>query len=122
MKKGFIIGIVCLLIVAVVIGIFFIKNNQGSNKADTNDDHPIVGQWKYNSYSSDYIYTFYNNGTGVYNAAGQVMTFTYTVYGDNISILYTGNTAPFETVYSINGDTLNIKDSFGNDTLYNKVK
>ena len=45
---------------------------------------------------------------------------TYTADGNKLSILYTGNTAPFETEYSINGDTLNVKDSLGNDTLYTK--
>ena len=36
------------------------------------------------------------------------------------AILYDGNTAPFETTFSIDGKKLNIKDSFGNDTIYTK--
>ena len=80
----------------------------------------IVGKWKYDG--ADYTYTFNDDGTGDYDAFGTKMEFTYTIDGDKISILYTGNTAPFETTYSIDGDTLNIVDSFGGDTLYKKVK
>ena len=44
------------------------------------------------------------------------MKFTYTDDGSNLSILYDGNTAPFESTYTIDGSKLNIKDSFGSDT------
>ena len=50
------------------------------------------------------------------------MKCTYETDGDKISIMYEGNTVPFETTYSIDGDTLNVKDSFGEDTLYKKQK
>ena len=78
----------------------------------------IVGSWKYDS--GDYVYTFNEDGTGSYNVYGNDMLFTYTTEESKLSILYNGNTAPFETEYSINGKTLNIKDSFGNDTLYTR--
>ena len=48
------------------------------------------------------------------------MEFTYTTEGDKISILYKGNTAPFETTFTIEGNKLNMKDSFGKDTIYKK--
>ena len=82
----------------------------------------IVGSWKNSDYGSDYIYTFKADGTGKYDAAGTVMEFTYTTKGNTLSILYTGNTAPFETKFSVKGNTLNVIDSIGNDTLYKKVK
>ena len=49
------------------------------------------------------------------------MKFTYTTNGNKISIVYDGG-GTFDTEYEINGDTLNVKDSGGNDTLYKKVK
>ena len=85
-----------------------------------NKSNGIVGQWKYDG--ADYTYTFNEDGTGNYNAYGTKMEFTYELKDDQISILYTGNTDPFETKYSIDGDTLNIVDSLGKDTLYKKVK
>ncbi|MBR2785984.1 MAG: hypothetical protein IKD76_00515 [Clostridia bacterium] len=100
----------------------------GDKKNDTSKDNTksntekvtLVGSWKYESGS--YTYTFNEDGTGTYDAAGTKMEFTYTTEGNKISILYTGNTSPFETEYSINGDTLNVIDSLGNDTLYKRVK
>ena len=78
----------------------------------------IIGVWKHDS--GNYIYTFNEDGTGEYNVYENPMIFTYTTEGNSLSILYNGNTAPFETTYSIKGDTLNVKDSNGNDTLYKK--
>ena len=80
----------------------------------------LVGSWKSDAYSGAYVYTFNEDGTGIYDAAGTKMNFTYTLDGDKISILYTGNTSPFESTYKIDGDTLNIKDSFDKDTIYKR--
>lgn len=48
------------------------------------------------------------------------MEFTYTDKGKSVEILYTGNTAPSDFEYIINGDTLTIKDSFGDDVVYKR--
>ena len=93
-----------------------------TTKAAKKVSNDIVGSWKNNDYGSDFIYTFNADGTGKYDAAGTIMEFTYTTSGKKLSILYTGNTTPFETEYSVKGDTLNVIDSIGNDTLYKKVK
>ena len=82
------------------------------------NSNSIVGSWKYDG--ADYTYAFNEDGTGSYDVYGNVMEFTYTTEGNKLSILYTGNTTPFETEYSIDGKTLNIKDSFGSDTLYTR--
>ncbi len=79
---------------------------------------PIVGKWAL----SNFEYTFNEDKTCQYDAAGTIMKCTYEIDGDKISILYDGNTEPFETTFEINGDKLNVKDSFGNDTIYEKVK
>ena len=79
----------------------------------------IVGSWEYET--GGYTYTFNADGTGTYDVgSGDPMKFTYTEDGTNLSILYDGNTAPFESTYSIDGNKLNIKDSFGSDTIYIK--
>ena len=39
---------------------------------------------------------------------------------NNISILYNGNTVPFETTFKIENDTLTIIDSFGKDVVYKR--
>ncbi len=93
-----------------------------TTESTSEGDPALVGSWSNHSYGSDYVYTFNADGTGKYDAAGTIMEFTYTVSGEKIAILYTGNTDPFETKYSINGDTLNVLDSMENDTLYTKVK
>ena len=77
----------------------------------------LVGTWKSKDYSS-YVYTFNEDGTGNYDASGTIMEFTYTTEGSKISILYKGNTEPFESIYEIKDNELNIKDSFGEDTIY----
>ena len=86
------------------------------------DNAEIVGDWKTSLADYDYIYTFNSDGTGNYNAAGTDMKFTYKLSGDKISILYDGDTVSFDTTYSVDGDTLNVVDSFGEDTLYERVK
>lgn len=77
----------------------------------------IVGSWEYELGS--FVYTFNADGTGVYDVAGQPMNFTYTADGSVLSITYEGSPA-MELEYELDGDTLNIKDSLGNDTIYRK--
>jgi len=76
----------------------------------------LTGSWK--SESGNYTYTFKEDGTGTYDVSGTKMEFTYTTEGSKLSITYKGTTAPFETTFEINGNKLNVKDSFGNDTIY----
>lgn len=79
-------------------------------------ENTIVGKWAHGSY----VYTFNEDKTCSYDASGTKMECTYEVDGDNLSILYKGNTAPFKTTYKIDGNKLNIKDSFDNDTIYER--
>ena len=51
------------------------------------------------------------------------MKFKYTIDGNKISFEYTDeDMATFDTTFSIDGDTLNVKDSNNDDTLYEKVE
>ena len=108
------LAIVAVLMVAM-LGLTGCGANKKDEKANVN---PIVGSWKYES--GDYIYTFKEDGTGEYSYYSTKMEFTYKTEGDKLSITYKGSTAPFETTYEINGDKLNVKDSFGKDTIYKK--
>ncbi len=76
----------------------------------------IVGKWTYQSGS--YSYVFEKDGTGYYEYGSNKKEFTYKVDGEKITILYNGNTIPFETVFTIDDNKLIIKDSYENDTVY----
>lgn len=109
-----------LLVLAMLLSslMFFAGCDNKKDEAKKEDKNTIVGSWKYEK--GDYTYTFNEDGTGVYLISSTKMEFTYTTDGNKISILYKGNTAAFETEYSIDGDILNIKDSFGKDTFYKR--
>ena len=96
---------VLLIIAGVCIALVLGKNNK----------NPLVGKWQSKDFSS-YVYTFNEDGTGDYSG----MKLTYTTEGNNISITFDGSTAAFKSTYEIKGNELNIKDSFGNDTIYTK--
>ena len=101
-----------LLVISIVfVGIFSLT---GCGKKEES----IVGKWALGSF----VYTFNKDKTCQYDAAGTIMKCTYEIDGDKISILYKGDSVPFETTFSIDGDTLNVKDSLGNDTLYKRQK
>ncbi len=80
----------------------------------------LVGKWASEQYSGQFVYTFNEDGTGNYDAMGTVREFTYQTNEDKISILYKGDTVPFESTFTLDGDKLNVKDSLGNDTIYNR--
>ncbi|MBQ3293167.1 hypothetical protein IJG93_02605 [Candidatus Saccharibacteria bacterium] len=109
-SKAIIIAVVALLVVmAGVVAAVLIINN---NKKD-----PLIGSWE----NGSYVYTFNEDGTCSYGYGSLgAMECVYHTEGDKISILYNGNTAPFETTYKIDGNQLNVIDSFGNNTIYTK--
>lgn len=105
MKKRMVMFSILLLLCVVVL------TGCGKEKKKT-----IVGKWAHGSY----VYTFNSDKTCSYDAAGTLMKCTYETDGDKLSILYDGNTASFDTTYSIDGNKLNVKDSFGSDTIYTR--
>ena len=88
-----------------------------TQKADAADTG-LVGSWEYES--GGFTYTFNEDGSGVYDVAGTKMKFTYTAENSVLSITYEGSTAPMQLEYVLSGDTLNVKDSAGNDTIYHR--
>jgi len=82
---------------------------------------PLAGKWQ-SEELSDYIYTFNGDGTGKYDMAGKVLELNYATEDGKITLtfLQEGYT-PVTLDYELDGDRLNIKDSFGKDTFYVKV-
>ena len=118
MKKTVRIVFSAVLLVAMLAVLSACGGGDGNNAGSAAAVDPakaIVGNWVYGSNSS-YEYEFKEDGTGSYYGR----TFTYTIDGEKISILYDGDSAPFESTFSIDGNKLDIKDSRGNSTIYTK--
>lgn len=81
-------------------------------------DSPLIGSWDYED--GGFTYTFKADGTGVYDIYGEVMNFTYTDNGDSFTMTYEDIDTPTTLDYTIDGDTLTVKDSFGADVRYIK--
>ena len=90
-------------------------------EAQASADTGLVGSWDYAELSG-IVYTFNADGTGTYDLLGEVMKFTYEADGSALKLQYIdeGVDAATELEYEIDGDTLNVKDSLGNDTIYKR--
>ncbi len=113
-----VLKIFALVALACVTLFTLVACGEKEGPADTGS---IVGYWQTELAGYDFIYSFNEDGTGYYNAAGTVMPFTYAIEGDNLSILYDGDTEPFDTKYELKGNVLNVKDSSDKDTLYQRT-
>ncbi len=102
-KIASIIAIVTILAVALVI-----LTGCGSKAKKT-----IVGDWEYEN--GGYTYHFNEDGTGTYMGT---MKLTYTEDNGKVKITYDGMDNSLEGTWE--GDVLNVKDSFGSDTIYKR--
>lgn len=100
-----------LLGLLVIVSVFFLVG------CDKKDSKSIVGSWEH---KSGYTYTFKDDGTGNYSYGNTKMEFTYKDSGEEVEILYKGNTVANTFKYKIEGKKLIIKDSFDNDVEYTK--
>ena len=82
------------------------------------EDTDIIGTWEFEP--GGFTYTFNDDGTGKYDVVGGLMTFSYEADGSKLTLNYDDGLPSAELEYSIDGDTLNIRDSAGNDTIYHK--
>lgn len=82
------------------------------------EDKDIIGTWEFEP--GGFTYTFNDDGTGKYEVVGGLMTFSYEADGSKLTLNYDDGLPSAELEYSIDGDTLNIRDSAGNDTIYHK--
>ena len=101
-----------LLGLLVIVSVFFLV---GCEKKESKPS--LVGSWKH---TSGYTYTFKEDGTGDYSYGSTKMEFTYKDKGEEVEILYKGNTMANTFKYRIEGKKLIIKDSFDNDVEYTK--
>ena len=113
MKKG-------LLILVLVFGLFIFA---GCEKKEKEPPKPaIIGSWATKYIGAEYVFTFNEDKTCSYLAGSTNMECTYEFNEEEgkLSILYKGNTAPFETTYKIEDNKLTIKDSLDKDVVYEK--
>lgn len=83
---------------------------------------PLVGKWQAETLP-EYVYTFNADGSGQYDMAGTILEMNYSTENGKITMNYTTEGYSSVTLdYVFEGDRLNIKDSFGKDTFYLKVK
>ena len=88
---------------------------------------PFIGEWigflKVGKKSFLYTVKFNADGTGQYDMAGKILALNYTTDNGKITITFLeeGYT-PVTLDYELDGDKLNIKDSFGKDTFYIKAE
>ncbi|MBR2784039.1 MAG: hypothetical protein IKD93_07605 [Firmicutes bacterium] len=109
------LALACLLLAACGAG----DGGEADADASAGGDG-LTGIWVSADFDGAFVYTFNDDGTGNYDAAGTDMPFTYTVDGSQLSVLYDGDTVSFDTEFVIDGDTLTIKDSLGEDVVYNR--
>ncbi len=83
-----------------------------------NSSNSIVGKWVYNNDNT--YYTFNKDNSGSYTYLGETKSFIYEDRGNKVLIRYEGNTSTNEFDYTIENNTLTIKDSFGNDIQYKR--
>jgi hypothetical protein len=90
-------------------------------EAKASADTGLVGSWDYAELSG-MVYTFNADGSGSYDMFGEVMNFTYEADGSTLKLTFTDEDVdvPTELAYTIDGDSLNVKDSLGNDTIYKR--
>ena len=94
------------------------SSNSSSSSSSSSSSKDIVGSWEYQS--GGYTYTFNSDGTGNYDVSGTKKEFKYTDDGKELSITFTGDTAPMKLPYTVSGDTLTVKDSLDKDVVYKK--
>lgn len=109
----FILALACLALAACGGA----GSDEGGEAASGN---PIVGTWASEDFGGAFIFTFNEDSTGNYDASGTDMPFTYTAEDGALSILYDGDDLPFESEYTVDGDKFIMKDSLGDDVVYNR--
>lgn len=95
-----------IAIVAIIAVALIILTGCGAKKT-------IVGDWEYKG--GGYTYHFNEDGTGTYM---DTMKLTYTEDNGKVTITFDGMDNSLEGTWE--GDVLNVKDSFGSDTIYNR--
>lgn len=96
------------------------KNKDVNNNSDTKGEG-IVGSWRFDDQGASLVFTFNADKTGTYDIMGQKMDFTYNDDGSDLNIKFNGDTNVTSTPYTLNGDTLTIKDASGEALVYKRI-
>jgi len=133
MEHKIILRISAIAIAAASLFMFTACNNNNSEQSsetsvvsepseELEPADPLVGKW-YAETLPDYVYTFNADGSGQYDMAGTILEMNYSTENGKIKMNYTTEGYSSVTLdYILEEDRLNIKDSFGKDTFYLKVK
>ena len=92
-------------------------------EADGDISKEIVGSFRYVKVPLiDATYTFNENGTGTYEIWGEVINFTYTVYGNELSIIYEEKYPPRKFEITVDDEALTIIDEkTGAQTILDRI-
>lgn len=93
-----------IILVAIALVALIVLTGCGAKKT-------IVGDWEYEN--GGYTYHFNEDGTGTYMGT---MNLTYTEDNGAVTINFEG----YSLEGTWEGDVLNVKDSFGSDTIYKR--
>ena len=78
----------------------------------SNPDDPLLEE----------TYTFNENGTGTYEIWGEVINFTYTVFGNELSIIYEEKYPPRKFEITVDDEALTIIDEkTGAQTILDRI-
>ena len=97
------------------------SQDAGNQAAPESKGTGIVGSFKFDDPGASLVLTFNSDKTGIYDIMGQKMNFTYNDDGSNLNIKFDGDSNVTDTPYTLNGDTLTIKDASGSDMVYHRV-
>ena len=99
------------------------KSSAQSQSAESkaNDaSQSIVGSWSTMLYGDEYVYTFNEDGSGVYNAAGKEMKLKYSTKDGIYYETFEGSSATVEHPYRVENNQFIVQDSYGQEIVYNK--
>ena len=131
MKRSTIKALLAIASAAAVLAFAGCQKNEAEPKEESKPStiseqqtevDPLVGKWQSENLP-DYVYVFNDDGTGQYDMAGNKLDLTYTTENGKITITFLAEGyTPVTLEYVLDRDRLNIKDSFGTDTFYVRVK
>ncbi len=107
--KKYIIGIIILLLILITILLVILLNKDN-----------IVGKWKLINSDYELYYIFNDDKTCSYEMIGAKLDCTYEENGEELIILYKGDTVERKFNYYLKDDKLIIVDTVGKANIFSK--
>ena len=117
MNKRLLLSLLVIVVLFTITGCG--SNNKSKNENNTKENEKtssIIGTWE----SKDYIWTFNEDKTCSYYAAGQFSNCTYEIDGEHLYVTYTGEDNPWNYKFSLDGDKLKIVFPLGEEIYTRK--